>query len=78
MNAVKVVVVDDKDKKGNPIKRRYILQYNGDSAIFREHLLGGYKPIPLPEGCEVRYKKPKDGRIPIPYLKGSKNFKKYE
>ena len=77
MNAVKVVVVDDKDKKGNPIKRRYILQTDGDSAIFREHLLSGYRPIPLPEGCEVRYKKPKGSRIPIPYLKCSKNFKKY-
>ena len=78
MNAVKVVVVDDKDKKGNPIKRRFMLQYKGDSAIFREHLLAGYTPIPLPEGCEVRYAKPKDGRIPIPYLKCNKNFKKYE
>ena len=69
MNVVKTVVVDDKDGKGKRIKRKFILQTDGTQTIFREHVLSGYQPIPLPEGTEVIFKKPKDGRIAIPYIR---------
>ena len=69
MNAVKIVLVDDKDGKGKRIKRRFILQTNGRDTVFREHVLSGFQPIPLPEGTEVIFKKPKDGRIAIPYIR---------
>ena len=69
MNAVKIVGVDDKDSKGKRIKRRFILQTNGADTVFREHVLSGFQPIPLPKGTEVIFKKPKDGRIAIPYIR---------
>jgi len=55
MNAVKTVTVG---------KRKYFLQTNGRNIIFRETLLSGFTPCPLPEGMKVIVEPTKEGKIP--------------
>ena len=70
MKEVKIVRVESVEgKKRKPTVRKYILQTNGDGYIFREHLISGYEPCPLPEGCEVAYNINTKTKKKIPYLK---------
>ena len=69
MNAVKLVSVESIEKR-KPVVRKYMLQTNGHSYIFREHLVSGYNPCPMPEGSEVIYRTTSSkSKKRIPYLK---------
>tara|TARA_R110002020_G_scaffold115484_6_gene265466 strand:- start:14891 stop:15115 length:225 start_codon:yes stop_codon:yes gene_type:complete len=69
MNAVKLVSVESIEKR-KPVVRKYMLQTNGYSYIFREHLVSGYTPCGVPEGAEIMYRTTTSkAKKKIPYLK---------
>ncbi len=70
MKEVKLVRVEGVEgKKRKPTVRTYILQTDGQGYIFREHLISGYEPCPMPEGCEIAYNINAKNKKKSPYLK---------